>query len=66
MVRSPERKSPEYGVAGPAFLCKQDGNFRGESHDDDVCVIARGKQFQAFGTMLEERCTMNVQEDEMT
>ena len=34
-------------------LCSQDGNLKGLCHGDDFCVVARRKQLQIFGNVLE-------------
>ena len=43
------------GTAFPAFFCSCDGDLKGLCHGDDFCVVARQKQLQTFGKVLEKR-----------
>ena len=43
------------GTACPAFFCSCDGDLQGLCHGDDFCVVARQKQLQTFGKVLEKR-----------
>ena len=43
------------GTACPACCCTQDGEIKGLCHGDDFCVVARRKQLQTFGKVLEKR-----------
>ena len=43
------------GTACPAFFCCCDGDLKGLFHGDDFCVVARQKQLQTFGKVLEKR-----------
>ena len=43
------------GTACPAFFCSCDGDLEGLCHGDDFCVVARQKQLQTFGKVLEKR-----------
>ena len=43
------------GTACPAFFCSCDGDIKGLYHGDDFCVVARQKQLQTFGKVLEKR-----------
>ena len=43
------------GTACPAFFCSHDGDLKGLCHGDDFCVVARRKQLQIFGKVLEKR-----------
>ena len=43
------------GTACPAFFCSCDGDLKGLCHGDDFCVVARQKQLQTFGKVLERR-----------
>ena len=43
------------GTACPAFFCSCDGDLKGLCHGDDLCVVARQKQLQTFGKVLEKR-----------
>ena len=43
------------GTACPAFFCSCDGYLKGLCHGDDFCVVARQKQLQTFGKVLEKR-----------
>ena len=47
--------SMEVGTAFPAFFCSHDGDLIGLCHGDDFCVVARRKQLQIFGKVLEKR-----------
>ena len=42
-------------TACPAFFCNHDGDLKGLCHGDDFCVVARRKQLQIFGNVLEKR-----------
>ena len=43
------------GTACPAFFCSHDGDLKGLCYVDDLCVVARRKQLQTFGKVLEKR-----------
>ena len=43
------------GTACPAFFCSCDGDLKGLCHGDDFFVVARQKQLQTFGKVLENR-----------
>ena len=43
------------GTACPAFFCSHDGDLKGLCHENDFCVVARQKQLQTFGKVLEKR-----------
>ena len=43
------------GTACPAFFCSHDGDLKILCHGNDLCVVARRKQLQAHGKVLEER-----------
>ena len=43
------------GTACPGFFCSCDGDFKGLCHGDDFCVVARQKQLQTLGKVLEKR-----------
>ena len=43
------------GTACLVFFCSQDGDLKGLCHVDHVCVVARRKQLQIFGNVLEKR-----------
>ena len=43
------------GTACTAFFCSHDGDLKGLCHGDDFCVVARQKQLQTFGKVLEKR-----------
>ena len=43
------------GTACPSFFCSHDGDPKGLCHGDDFCVVARRKQLQIFGKVLEKR-----------
>ena len=47
--------SMKVGTACPAFFCSCDGDLKGLCHGDDFCVVARQKQLQTFGKVLEKR-----------
>ena len=47
--------SMKVGAACPAFFCSRDGDLKGLCHGDDFCVVARRKQLQIFGKVLEKR-----------
>ena len=56
--------SMKVGIAWPAFFCIQDGNLKGVCHGDDFCLVARRKQLQIFGKVLEKR--FEVKQAELT
>ena len=43
------------GTPCPAFFYSHDGDLKGLCHGDDFCVVARRKQLQTFGKVLEKR-----------
>ena len=43
------------GTACPAFFCSCDGDLKGLCHGDDLCVVARRRQLQIFGKVLEKQ-----------
>ena len=43
------------GTACTTFFKSHDGDLKGLCHGDDFCVVARRKQLQIFGTVLEKR-----------
>ena len=43
------------GTACAAFFCSRDGDLKGSCHGDDFCVVARQKQLQTFGKVIEKR-----------
>ena len=43
------------GTACTAFFCSCDRDLKGLCHGDDFCVVARQKQLQTFGKVLEKR-----------
>ena len=43
------------GTAFTAFFCSRDGDLKGLCHGDDFCVVARQKQMQTCGKVLEKR-----------
>ena len=47
--------SMKVGTAYPAFFCSHDGDLKSLCHGDDFCVVARRKQLQTFGKILEKR-----------
>ena len=47
--------SMKVGTACPAFFCSCDGDLKGLCHGDEFCVVARQKQLQTFGKVLEKR-----------
>ena len=47
--------SMKVGTACPAFFCGHDEDLKGLCHGDDFCVVARQKQLQTFGKVLEKR-----------
>ena len=55
MVRSVEGWFHGGRNAFPAFFCSHDGDLIGLCHGDDFCVVARRKQLQIFGKVLEKR-----------
>ena len=50
-----KESSMKVGTACPAFFCSRDGDLQGLCHGDDFCVVARQKQLQTFGKVLEKR-----------
>ena len=46
--------SMKVGTACPAFFCSHDGDLKGLRKGDDFFVVARRKQVQTFGTVLEK------------
>ena len=50
-----KESSMKVGSACPAFLCGCDGDLKGLCHGDAFCVVARQKQLQIFGKVLEKR-----------
>ena len=50
-----KESSMKVGTACPAFFCSHDGDLKGLCHGGDFCVVARRKQLQTFGKVLEER-----------
>ena len=50
-----KESSMKVGTACPAFFCSCDGALKGLCHGDDFCVVARQKQLQTFGKVLEKR-----------
>ena len=50
-----KESSMKVGTACPAFFCSCDGDLKGLCHGDDFCVVARQKQLQTFGNVLEKR-----------
>ena len=50
-----KESSMKVGIACPAFFCSCDGDLKGLCHGDDFCVVARQKQLQTFGKVLERR-----------
>ena len=50
-----EDGSMKVGAACTAFSCSHDGDLKGLCHGDDFCVVARRKQLQTFGKVLEKR-----------
>ena len=53
-----KESSMKVGTACPAFFCSHDGDLKGLCHGDDFCVVARRKQLQIFGKVLEEQFEM--------
>ena len=47
--------SMKVGTACPAFICRHDGDLKRLCNGDDFCVVARRKQLQIFGKVLEKR-----------
>ena len=47
--------SMNVGTACPAFFCSHDRDLKGLCHGDDFFVVARRKQLQIFGKVLEKR-----------
>ena len=50
-----KESSMKVGTACTAFFCNCDGDLKGLCHGDDFCVVARQKQLQTFGKVLEKR-----------
>ena len=50
-----KESSLKVGTACTAFFCSRDGDFKGLCHGDDFSVVARQKQLQTFGKVLEKR-----------
>ena len=50
-----ERSSMKVGTACQEIFCSCDGDLQGLCHGDDFCVVARQKQLQTFGKVLEKR-----------
>ena len=50
-----KESSKKVGTAFTASFCSRDGNLKGLCHGDDFCVVARQKQLQTFGKVLEKR-----------
>ena len=50
-----KESSMKVGTTCLAFFCGCDGDLEGLCHGDDFCVVARQKQFQIFGKVLEKR-----------
>ena len=50
-----KESSMKVGTACPAFFCSCDGELMRLCHGDDFCVVARQKQLQNFGKVLEKR-----------
>ena len=50
-----KESSMKVGTACPGFFCSRDGDLKGSCHGDDFCVVARQKQLQTFGKVLEKR-----------
>ena len=50
-----KESSMKVGTACPSFFCSCDGDLKGLCHGDDFCVVARQKQLQTFGKVLEKR-----------
>ena len=50
-----KESSMKVGTACPAFFSSCDGDLKGLCHGDDFCVVARQKQLQTFGKVLEKR-----------
>ena len=48
-------KESSMKVGAPDFFCSCDGDLKGLCHGDDFCVVARQKQLQTFGKVLEKR-----------
>ena len=46
--------SMNVGSACLIFFCSQEGHLKGLCHGDDFCVVARRKQLQIFGNVLEK------------
>ena len=50
-----KESSMKVGTACPAFFCCCDGDFKGLCHGGVFCMVARQKQLQTFGKVLEKR-----------
>ena len=50
-----KESSMKVGTACTAFFCSRHGDLKGMCHGDDFCVVARQKQLQTFGKVLEKR-----------
>ena len=50
-----KESSMKVGTACTGFFCSRDGDLQGLCHGDDFCVVARQKQLQTFGNVLEKR-----------
>ena len=50
-----KESSMKVGTACPACFRSRDGDLKGLRHGDDFCVVARQKQLQTFGQVLEKR-----------
>ena len=50
-----KESSMKVGTACPACFCSCDGDLKGLCHGDDFCEVARQKQLQTFGKVLEKR-----------
>ena len=48
-----KESSMRVGTACPAFFFSCDGDLKGLYHGDDFCVVARQKQLQTYGKVLE-------------
>ena len=50
-----KESSMKVGTACTDFFCSRDGDLKGLCHGDDFCVVARQKQLQTFGKVLDKR-----------
>ena len=50
-----KESSMKVGTACLAFFCSHDGDLKILCHGNDLCVVARRKQLQTHGKVLEER-----------